>query len=80
MEVRFVLALCIALFGVLVSILPAAAATFTVNSTADAVDANPGNGICAASGGACTLRAAIMEANTPLAAERLLSFRLGFIF
>jgi len=39
------------------------AAIFTVNSIADEVDADPGNGICATSGGACTLRAAIMEAN-----------------
>ena len=43
--------------------LPAGAATFTVASTADQVDAIPGDGICAAGGGACTLRAAIMEAN-----------------
>lgn len=48
----------------LVALAPAArAATFNVNSTADAVDAAPGNGACAAAGGACTLRAAIMEAN-----------------
>src|SRR5438094_4578830 len=42
------------------------AATFTVNSTIDAVDASPGNGKCATSTalrGVCTLRAAIMEAN-----------------
>jgi len=39
------------------------AATFTVNSTADAVDASPGNGTCATAGGNCTLRAAIQEAN-----------------
>ncbi len=38
-------------------------ATFTVSSTADAVDANPGDGICATSGGVCTLRAAIQETN-----------------
>lgn len=38
-------------------------ATFTVNSTADAVDASPGNGVCATSGGVCTLRAAIQETN-----------------
>ncbi len=38
-------------------------ATFTVNSTGDAVDANKGDGICAASDGTCTLRAAIEEAN-----------------
>lgn len=39
------------------------AATFTVNSVGDAVDANPGNGICATAAGRCTLRAAIQEAN-----------------
>jgi|GEM_PF-2100226 CSLREA domain-containing protein len=39
------------------------APTFTVNNTLDAVDANPGDGICATSGNVCTLRAAIMEAN-----------------
>ena len=41
-----------------------AASTFTVNSTADEPDASPGDGRCASSpSGACTLRAAIMEAN-----------------
>jgi len=39
------------------------AATFTVNSTLDAVDAAPGDGICATAGAVCTLRAAIQEAN-----------------
>ena len=42
---------------------PARAATFSVDSTADAPDASPGDGICADSEGRCTLRAAIMEAN-----------------
>lgn len=44
---------------------PAAAhaAAFTVNSTGDQTDANPGNGACATAGGQCTLRAAIVEAN-----------------
>jgi hypothetical protein len=42
---------------------PAHAATFTVNSTADAVDAHPGDGVCADASGHCTLRAAVMEAN-----------------
>ncbi len=37
--------------------------TFAVNSNADAVDANPGDGVCASSNGDCTLRAAIQEAN-----------------
>ena len=41
----------------------AAAATFTVGSTQDAVDASPGDGICATGASACTLRAAVMEAN-----------------
>ncbi|MCA1733892.1 MAG: CSLREA domain-containing protein, partial [Acidobacteria bacterium] len=40
------------------------AAEFTVNSTVDAVDANPGDSLCAtAAAGPCTLRAAIQEAN-----------------
>ena len=39
------------------------AATFTVNSTADAPDANPGDGICSTASGECTLRAAIEETN-----------------
>ena len=45
---------------------PSAAAggsTFTVNGTTDAVDVNPGDGVCAAASGKCTLRAAVQEAN-----------------
>jgi CSLREA domain-containing protein/uncharacterized repeat protein (TIGR01451 family) len=41
----------------------AVARTYTVNSTGDSHDANPGDGVCADSTGACTLRAAIEEAN-----------------
>lgn len=39
--------------------------TFTVNSTADVSDADPGNGVChtSVSNNSCTLRAAIQEAN-----------------
>ena len=50
---------------VIVSQLPntRAAGTFTVNSLGDTPDAVPGNGLCADAGGACTLRAAIQEAN-----------------
>lgn len=40
-----------------------AATPFRVNSTADLVDAQPGDGECKAANGACTLRAAVMEAN-----------------
>src|SRR5207247_9755677 len=39
------------------------AANFTVDSTADAVDARPGDGVCATLAGQCTLRAAVQEAN-----------------
>jgi CSLREA domain-containing protein len=39
------------------------AATFAVDSTADQLDAMPGDGTCATSGGDCTLRGAIQEAN-----------------
>ena len=39
------------------------AAEFVVNSTADAVDSKPGDGVCATAAGVCTLRAAIQEAN-----------------
>ncbi len=44
----------------------AAGQTFTVNSTADDPDGNFSNGICATASGACTLRAAIAEANAQL--------------
>ncbi len=41
----------------------AQAATFNVNTTIDGVDASPGNGVCLTTANACSLRAAIMEAN-----------------
>jgi hypothetical protein len=43
---------------------PAAAATvvFAVNSTVDAADATPGDGVCATAASTCTLRAAVTEA------------------
>jgi CSLREA domain-containing protein len=41
----------------------AAAPRFTVNSTADAPDANVGDGICASTIERCTLRAAVQEAD-----------------
>jgi CSLREA domain-containing protein len=53
------------LIGTLLLLSPAVAtgATFVVDSTLDAVDAIPGDGACGAAGGACTLRAAVEEAN-----------------
>jgi CSLREA domain-containing protein len=41
----------------------AASNTYLVNSTADTVDADVTNAVCADAGGHCTLRAAIMQAN-----------------
>lgn len=41
----------------------AQAAIFTVNTTDDTVDANPGDGVAVDASGNCSLRAAIMEAN-----------------
>ena len=47
----------------------AGVATFTVDSTVDASDAAPGDGVCADVGGHCTLRAAIQEANVSPGAD-----------
>lgn len=44
-------------------------AQYTVNSTVDAVDAAPGDGVCADAAGNCTLRAAVMEANASAGAN-----------
>ncbi len=56
----------------------AQAATFTVNSTGDGVDATPGNGVCetAAGNGVCTLRAAVGETNA-LASDDTINFAAG---
>ncbi|MBA3029339.1 MAG: CSLREA domain-containing protein [Desulfobacteraceae bacterium] len=43
---------------------PLLGADFDVNTTTDTQDSNPGDGICADSNGDCSLRAAIMEANS----------------
>src|SRR5256885_8340105 len=53
---------------------PGHAATFVVNTTADTADAVPGDGRCEDSGGACSLRAAVQEAN---ALARLDTIQLG---
>jgi len=45
------------------------AATFAVNTVADTLDANPGDGLCADAAGACSLRAAISEANALAGAD-----------
>ncbi|HYE96949.1 MAG TPA: T9SS type A sorting domain-containing protein, partial [Rubricoccaceae bacterium] len=43
--------------------LAAAQVTFTVDTETDSLDVDPGDGACATSTGACSLRAAIMETN-----------------
>src|SRR5262245_35107916 len=45
--------------------------TFTVNSTADAVDANLNDPACKTSGNVCTLRAAIQQANASNTADTI---------
>jgi len=41
-----------------------AARPFNDNTTADTIDLSPGEGVCADAGDNCSLRAAILEANT----------------
>lgn len=48
-----------------------AAGAFVVDSFDDAVDAQLGDGLCATAAGACTLRAAIQEANALPGADRV---------
>jgi CSLREA domain-containing protein len=48
------------------------AATFNVTTQNDTLDANPGNGVCADGGGACSLRAAIGEANALAGADTIM--------
>jgi CSLREA domain-containing protein len=66
----------LALVALVANVAPASAATFTVNSTGDQADATPGDSACATSGGACTLRAAIQEANA-LAGADVIGFAIG---
>ncbi len=49
----------------------AAGGTFTVNTTVDGADANQGDGRCATASGACSLRAAIQEANQTTSATTI---------
>jgi CSLREA domain-containing protein len=52
----------------------AVATTFTVNSTGDGPDAIIGNGVCADTTGACTLRAAIQESNASAGSKDTIAF------
>ena len=51
--------------------LSAQSATFVVNTTSDAGDASPNDGICSTSSGECSLRAAIETANRTPGANQL---------
>jgi hypothetical protein len=55
---RIALLLLLASFGI-----PLVGHAFVVDVTTDGVDTMPGDGICATSGGHCTVRAAVMESN-----------------
>jgi CSLREA domain-containing protein len=58
---------------------PASAQTgrlLTVTSAGDGADTSPGNGVCTVSGGGCTLRAAIQEANAFAGADTI-NFAIG---
>jgi CSLREA domain-containing protein len=69
--VRTALALA-ALALVLAPRVTRAQATFTVDSLADAPDANPGDGTCATAAATCTLRAALEEADNDVLADTVL--------
>jgi CSLREA domain-containing protein len=63
---RRLASLCALCLGLALYVAPAhAGGTFNVNTIADQMDANPGDGVCATAegGGVCSLRAAVMEAN-----------------
>ena len=66
-HISLVLSCSIALAG------PCRAAIFNVTSTMDALDASPGDGVCATAGmnPVCTLRAAIQEANAHPGADTI---------
>ena len=49
----------------------AGAADFVVTTDVDSLDATPGDGLCADADGACTLRAAVQEANALAGADRI---------
>jgi uncharacterized repeat protein (TIGR01451 family)/CSLREA domain-containing protein len=61
---RTALVCVVSLSAALLTASPAHAATLTVDSTGDEVDAAPGDGTCTTSLGTCTLRAAVGEANS----------------
>jgi large repetitive protein len=57
----------------------ASAASFTVNTAVDDVDASPGDGLCATPAGDCTLRAAVMETNALPDWDKIVVARRGAV-
>jgi len=51
---------------------PISALTFNVDTTADTLDANNGDGVCADAAGNCSLRAAVMQSNTSSGADTII--------
>src|ERR671915_521416 len=66
-----VVALALIAFLVARAVVFASLAQFSVDSTADARDASVGDGVCRTVAGACTLRAAIQEANARPGADEI---------
>src|SRR5438094_10032224 len=71
-EVRTLPYLLVSLVYLFVTATFVPAATFNVTSTIDAVEASPGDGICASAGSQCTLRAAVQEANALPGADTIM--------
>lgn len=61
-----------AIAALLLAVAPAFAATFTVDTTADLVDAAPGDHQCATAAKSCSLRAAVQEANATAGLDEIL--------
>lgn len=66
---RIAVVTALALSGLVAVASPAAAASFSVTTAGDGPDLNVGDGICAAGGGECSLRAAVQEANASAGAD-----------
>lgn len=60
----------------LLAVVPVYADSFTVNTTGDGADDAPGDAICAAADGSCTLRAALQEANATIGVPDTVLFNI----
>ncbi|MEW9701822.1 cadherin-like beta sandwich domain-containing protein [Paenibacillus sp. SI8] len=70
---RFLLLWLLVILGACLGLAGSAhAATFTVSTTTDTADKNPGDGLCADASNQCSVRAALMEANV-LAGEDVIN-------